>query len=288
MDKASKEKTAFICHRGLYQFKRLPFGLMNGPAKFQHFTNRILAPYIGKFCCCYLDDIVFYSKTEDEHDGHLNEIFKTLQEHTLTLKSNCWVTLSMEMENAQTQTKIEALMNMVRPVNCRQMRSFLGLTGYYRTLVPNYAKIATPLNKLLKKRARFVWGDAQDEAWVRLRDELVSDRIMAYSQPDKPYKLFTDACDYAVGAILVQEGENGVERPITYVFKQLNGNQLWPVIEKEGFGVMYAIKKLHPYLYGAEFTKYTYQKPLKSLFVNGNRNLKVQRWSIALAEMELK
>ena len=182
--------------------------------------------------------------------------------------------------------KIEALMNMARPVNCKQVRSFLGLTGYYRTLVPNYAKIAATLNKLLKKHARFVWGDAQDEAWVRLRDELVSDRIMAYPQPDKPYKLFTDACDYAVGAILVQEDENGVDRTITYVSKQLNGNQLsWPVIEKEGFGVMHAIKKLHPYLYGAEFTIYTDHKPLKSLFVNENRNLKVQRWSIALTEI---
>ena len=114
----------------------------------------------------------------------------------------------------------------------------------------------------------------------------MSDQIMAYPQPDKPYKLFTDACDYAVGEILVQEDENGVERPITYVSKQLNGNQLsWPAIEKEGFGVMYAIKKLYPYLYGAEFTIYTDHKPLKSLFVNENRNLKVQRWSIALAEM---
>ena len=94
MDEASKEKTAFICHRGLYQFKCLPFGLMNGPAKFQRFMNKILVPYIGKFCCCYLEDIVVYSKTEDEHHGHLNEIFKTLREHTLTLKpSKCHLKL---------------------------------------------------------------------------------------------------------------------------------------------------------------------------------------------------
>ena len=112
---------------------------------------------------------------------------------------------------------------------------------------------------------------------------------MAYPQPNKPYKLYTDACDYAVGAVLVQDDENGVERPIHYVSKQLHGAQLsWPVIEKEGFGVMFAIKKLSPYLYGSEFTIYTDHKPLKSLFVNQNRNVKVQRWSIALAEMGAK
>ena len=112
---------------------------------------------------------------------------------------------------------------------------------------------------------------------------------MAYPQPDKPYKLYTDACEYAVGAILVQDDEQGIERPIQYVSKQLQGSQLsWPVIEKEGFGVMFVIKKLAPYLHGAEFTIYTDHKPLKSLFVNENRNLKVQRWSIALAEMGAK
>ena len=299
MAEGSKEKSVFICHRGLYQFKRLPFGLTNGPAKFQRFMNKILAPYMGVFCCCYLDDIVVFSKTEDEHDLHLRKIFEVLREHNLKLKpSKCHLKLReikllgyiiSDKGKRSDPEKIEALANMAQPCTTRQVRSFLGLSGYYRSLVPNYAKIAAPLTKLLKKHVRFKWGKDQELAWQTLRDELISDRVMAYPQPDKPYKLYTDACEYAVGAILVQDDEQGIDRPIQYVSKQLQGSQLsWPVIEKEGFGVMFAIKKLAPYLHGAEFTIYTDHKPLKSLFVNKKRNLKVQRWSIALAEMGAK
>ena len=296
MAESSKDKTAFICHRGLYQFKRMPFGLRNAPAVFQRFMNKVLAPFLGRFCCVYLDDIVVFSKTQEEHEGHLQQIFTVLQEHNLKLKpGKCHLQLtrikllgyiiSKDGKRSDPE-KVEALSQMAWPTTVKQVRSFLGLSGYYRSLIPNYAKIAGPLNKLLRKHVRFDWGPEQEKAWTGLRDELISDRIMAYPQPDKPYKLYCDACDYAVGAILVQDDENGIERPIQYISKQLHGNQLsWPVIEKEGFGVMFAIKKLQPYLHGAEFTIFTDHKPLKSLLVNQNRNLKVQRWSIALAEM---
>ena len=296
LKESCREKTAFICHRGLYQFKRLPFGLMNAPAIFQRFMNKLLAPFLGKFCCVYLDDIVIFSKNAEEHEDHLRKVFTKLQEHNLKLKpSKCHLELpeikllgyviSKDGKKSDPD-KIEALTKMARPDTVKQVRSFLGLTGFYRSLIPNYAKIAAPLTQLLRKHAHYHWGHEQEHAWCKLRDELVSDRVMAYPQPDKPYKLYTDACDYAVGAVLVQDDENGIEHPIHYVSKQLHGTQLsWPVIEKEGFGVMFAIKKLEPYLHGSQFTIFTDHKPLKSLFVNQNRNLKVQRWSIALAEM---
>ena len=106
---------------------------------------------------------------------------------------------------------------MAHPHTVKQVWSFLGLRGFYRFLIPNYAKIAAPLTQLLCKHAHYHWGQGQEQAWCKLRDELVSGRVMVYLQPDKPYKLYTDVCDYAVGAVLVQDDENGIERPIHYV-----------------------------------------------------------------------
>ena len=128
-----REKTAFICHRGLYQFKRLPFGLINAPAIFQRFMNKILAPYIGKFCCVYLDDIVIFSKTAEEHEGHLGKIFMVLQEHNLKLKpSKCHLQLPEikllgyvinKHGKKSDPDKIKELTEMARPQTVKQVRS---------------------------------------------------------------------------------------------------------------------------------------------------------------------
>ena len=179
-----------------YQSKRMPFGLMNAPAKFQRFMNKILAQFIGKFCFVYSDNIVVFSRTQAEHEEHLRKVFTVLQEHNLKLKASkshlqlpeikLLVYLINKDGKRSDPEKIEALMNMAQPSTVNQVRSFLGLTGYYRTLIPNYAKIAAPLTQLLLKTCPFSWGNEQEEAWTRLRDELVSDRIMAYPDPSRP------------------------------------------------------------------------------------------------------
>ena len=111
------------------------------------------------------------------------------------------------------------------------------------------------------------------------------DQVMAYPQLDKPYKLYTDACDYAIGGILCQEDDHGIERPIQYISKQLSGAALrWATIEKEAYAVVYALDKLRPYLYASEFTIFTDHKPLKSLFLSEIKNTKIQRWAVLIAE----
>ena len=291
----SVEKTAFVCHRGLFNFRRMPFGCTNAPAVFQRLMNSVLADYIGKSVMVYLDDIVVFSRTREEHDQHLVEVFTALQAHQLTIKlSKCnfgqkEVKLLGFIVSGQgirsDPEKVSAIQDMAPPEDARAVRAFLGVTGYYRQCIPDYARIAHPLVKLTKKYAPFRWGDAEHQAWERLRDVLVSDNVMAYPQLDKPYKLYTDACDYAVGAILCQEDENGVERPVQYISKQLSGSALnWATIEKEAFAVVHALNKLRPYLYGAKFTIYTDHKPLKSLFLSEVKNTKIQRWAVLLAE----
>ena len=295
VDEDSMEKTAFICHRGLFQFRRMPFGLSNAPSVFQRLMNRVLAPYIGRFVMVYLDDIVIFSRSAMDHDEHVRLVLEALRTYGLKAKpSKCSFNIGelkllghvVSAEGTTTDPeKVKAIQDMAPPTDVRGVRAFLGMTGYYRQYMPEYARIARPLTELTKKHARFHWGEEQDSAWRQLRDNLISTNVMAYPCLDRPYKLYTDACDYAVGAILVQEDDAGVERPVQYVSKQLTGAQLrWATIEKEAFAVIHALKKLRPYLYDATFTIYTDHKPLKALFVSEIKNTRIQRWAVLIAE----
>ena len=295
MDPHSKEQTAFVCHRGLFQFCRMPFGLCNAPDVFQRLMNKVLAPYIGRSTMVYLDDIVIYSHTEEEHDQHLREVFEALRAYGLKVKpSKCQFRipelklLGHIVTPAGIRTdpdKVSAIRDMAPPHDVKGVRSFLGMTGYYRQYIPDYARVAQPLVQLTKKHSHFTWTADQQHAWESLRDLLVSTQVMAYPQVGRPYKLYTDACDYAVGAILVQEDEHGVERPIQYISKQLSGAQLkWATIEKEAFAVVHALTKLRPYLYDASFTIHTDHKPLKALFVSEIKNTKIQCWAVLITE----
>ena len=181
--------------------------------------------------------------------------------------------------------KTEAISKLNHPTNVRGVRSFLGMASYYRQCINNFAKLAAPLVQLTRKHVRFHWGEEQQHAFDTLKQSLTSSTVMAHPKLNEPYKLYTDACDYAVGAILVQTDEHGIERPIQYISKKLAGSQLhWPVIEKEAYAVIHALTKLRTYLLGSVFTIYTDHKPLKSLFLKEVKNTKLQRWACLIAE----
>ena len=159
------------------------------------------------------------------------------------------------------------------------------MTGYYRQCIPGYASLAQPLTELTKKRRHFHWNSQCQAAFDGLKKALVSDTIVRYPRIDLPYKLYTDASDLCVGAILCQTHEDGVEYVVQYVSHQLSTTQRrWATIEKEAYAVVYALQKLRPYLYGAEFVVYTDHKPLLCLFSKSMANTKIQRWAILLAE----
>lgn len=293
------EKTAFVCHVGQFEFLRLPFGLCNAPSAFQRLMNKVLAGLLGKTCMVYLDDIVVFSKDPVEHGRHLAEVFDRLRKAGLTLKrSKCSfgrkeVELLGYLVSGEgirpDPEKVKAILNLAPATEKTEVRSFLGMTGYYRQCIEDYAKIAEPLIRLTRDKEPFYWGEDQEYAFNKLKQMLTNEPVMAYPRVDRPYKLYTDACTYAVGAILVQEDDQGVERVIQYVSHQLAGSQLeWPTIEKEAYAVVYAIGKLRPYLYGAEFTVHTDHKPLLSLFTKQMKNTKIQRWAVLLAEYGAK
>lgn len=289
----SVHKTAFVCHKGLYEFLRLPFGLTNAPGQFQRIMNRVLASYIGKTCLVYLDDIIVFSRTKEEHQRALIDILDCIHRAGLTLKLKKCHFGQEEVELlgyvvsgkgiSPQQTKLEAIKQLPPPKDVKEVRRFLGMAGYYRQCIPNFADISEPLVRLTRKGELFLFGEDEERSFNALKEALCSDLVMAYPDPEKPYKLHTDASQHAVGAILLQD-HNGVERPIHYVSKQLTtGQRKWSSIEREAFAIYYATQRLKPYLHGAKFTIYTDHKPLLSLFKR-DINARIQKWSMTLSE----
>ena len=295
LDEESIPKTAFCTHWGNFEYTRMPFGLRNAPAIFQRTMNSVLHGLIGQICFVYLDDIVVFSKSTGQHAQHLEMVFDRLNQADLMIKKKkcefgktsldlLGYTLRPEGISPQ-ESKLSAIRDLSSPTNKTEVRSFLGMVGYYRQCIPQYAELSRSMQNLTGRKAEFKWTPECEQSFQELKNILTSNLIMAYPQPGKPYKLYTDACNYAVGAILVQEDENGVERPVHYLSKQLTSvQQRWATIEKEAYGIVYALQKLRPYLWGAEFTIFTDHKPLKSLFLQEVKNTKIQRWAVLIAE----
>jgi hypothetical protein len=248
------EKTAFVCHRGLFEFTRLPFGLVNAPGQFQRLMSSILSEHLGRTCLVYIDDIVVFSKDKDAHRADVQKILDTIHDAGLTLKlKKCFFckeqvellgyTVSASGISPQ-EDKVAVIRDMSPPEDLKAVQRFLGMTGYYRQTIPGYASLAEPLVRLTKKGEPWCWKEEQDTAFRQLREELTSDRVMAFPHTELPYKLYTDASNYAVGAILAQD-QDGIERPIHYVSKQLTeGQKKWSAIEREAYAIIYALQKL--------------------------------------------
>ena len=195
------EKTAFICHRGLFEFVRMPFGLANGPSHFQRVMDFAFRDLLGVCVMIYIDDIVIYSKNLEEHISHLEAVFSKLAEYGLQVKpEKCKFALSeikllgfvLHKKGIRANPeKTAAISNMPPLKTVKPVRSFLGMVGYYRQCIPSYAKMAQPLTELTKKRQRFCWSEQCQTAFDSLKTALVSASIVRYPHIDLPYKLYT-------------------------------------------------------------------------------------------------
>ena len=299
IDPRDQEKTAFISHKGLFEFTRLSMGLSNSSAAFQRAMEVVLKGLIGDIAMLYIDDIVIYSRSEADHINHLRLIFQRLNHYNLRLNpAKCVFGLTevkllgyivSEQGLRADPDKVSAIARMAAPDNLAQVRTLLGMTGYYRSCIQDYAKIAAPLVALTKKNTRFQWAEAQQQAFDALKQALISEQVMAHPKTDQPYLLYTDACDYAIGAILCQLDDQGVERPVVYLSKQLSDTQKrWSCVEKEAFAVITSLKQFRPYLVGAQFRCFSDHKPLMSLFTKDMNNTKIQRWAALMAEYNCK
>lgn len=266
-------KTAFICEFGHFEFVRMPFGLCNAPASFQKLMDKVLAPYLRKFVLVYLDDIVIFSKTFQEHLEHIQSIFEILRKSGLKIKTKKCEFAKKELVYLghiisingirPNPKKTECVANFPTPNNSDQVRTFLGLSGYYRKFIKNYADIAKPLTELTKLDATWKWTEKEIRAFNHLKHLLTTNPILGYPDPYIDYVLQTDASEYAIGAVLAQI-QDGNEVVIAYMSKILQKNELkWAVIEKELYAIVYALKYFRTYIYGRKVTVFTDHKPLQ-------------------------
>ena len=292
MDDKDKEKTAFACHKGLFEFNVMPFGLSNAPAVFQELMSVVLQGY-DDFATAYLDDILIFSSTLEDHLKHLSLIFERLRLHNLKLKLKKCGFLKLETNYLgfvisdegikPDEKKVTAIRSLPVPTCVKEVRSFIGMCSYYRRFIPNFSQIAEPIIALTRKYAHFKWSDTHQKAFEFLKDSLTAVPLLVYPDANEPYILYTDASDLCIGACLTQECE-GDEKPIYYLSHKLSKSQCkWAVVEKEAFAIHYALQKLDYYLHNAQFVIRTDHKPLKYLLESPMQNKKIQLWALSMS-----
>src|ERR1043165_5449033 len=296
MEEKDKKKTAFTCWLGLYQFEVMPFGLMNAPPTFQRMMNKLFREWLYEFVMVYIDDIIIYSKTFEEHMVHVEKVLQKLKEANLMLKlKKCkWCEQNIEFLGhivgrdglKPDPAKIEKIKNIREPRDITGIRSFLGLCSYYRKFIKGFSKIAKPLNELLKKENRdFKWTEKQQKAFDMLKEKLMNHPVLEYPNYEKEFILITDASGNGLGAVLTQLDENKRERVIAYASKSLlPAEKNYTITELECLAIVWGIKHFHKYLVGKKFTIWIDHSALKYLKTAKIPEGKRMRWLLRLQQ----
>lgn len=290
------DKTAFSVPSGHYEYCRMPFGLRNAPSTFQRLMNIVLTGLQGLHCYTYMDDIIIHSSQLDQHVESLELVFKRLREHNLKLQPDKSEFLRREVQYLghiisdagvkPDPSKIACVSKFPVPKSPKDIKSFLGLVGYYRRFIENFSHISKPLTSLLKKDVLFTWTPEQQKAFDLLKTKITTAPILQFPDFSKPFVLTTDASNYAISAILSQ-GEVGKDLPISFASRTLNkaeGN--YSTTEKECLAIIFGTKTFRPYLFGHKFSILSDHKPLQWLFNCKDPGSKLVRWRLKLEEFD--
>jgi hypothetical protein len=277
-------KTAFSTRYGLYEFLVVSFGLTNAHAYFMYLMNSVFMSELDKFVVVFIDDILIYSKSEAEHAKHLCIVLQRLRDHKLYAKfSKCEFWLDSVKFLGHTifkdgisvdPSKVQEFMDWKPPKSVHQIRSFLGLAGYYRQFIPDFSRIAKPMTELLKKGVKFVWSDECDKAFRTLREHLTSAPVLTQPDMSKPFEVFCDASGTGPGCVLMQEN-----RVIVYASRALRPHEKnYPTHDLELAAVVHALKLWRHYLMSNRCNIYTDHKSLKYIFTQSALNMRQRRW----------
>jgi hypothetical protein len=277
-------KTAFRTRYGHYEFLVMPFGLTNAPAAFMDLMNRVFHSYLDKFVVVFIDDILVYSSTPEEHEEHLRMVLQVLKEKELYAKlSKCefWLTevvflghvISAEGVKVDPK-KIEAILQWEPPRNVTEVRGFLGLAGYYRRFIKDFSLIALPMTRLLRKETPYVWDEDCQGSFDELKRCLTSAPVLTLPKTGEEYTVYSDASHQGLGCVLMQGG-----RVIAYASRQLKKHEMnYPTHDLELAAVVFALKIWRHYLYGEVCRIFTDHKSLKYLLTQKELNLRQRRW----------
>ena len=292
MAEDSREMTAFSTPFGLYQFRVMPFGLSGAPATFQRLMDQVVRG-LEEFSAAYIDDLVIHSRTWEEHLRHIQAVLQRLQEAGLTAKppkcqfgmQQC-VYLGHVVGNGGVRpekSKLLAVESFPVPKTKKEVRTFLGLTGYYRRFIENYASVAAPLTDLTKTApTRVVWTSGCEEAFGALRQALCQTPVLRSPDFNKPFVLQTDASERGVGAVLSQSID-GEEHPVAFFSRKLlPREEKYSTVEKECLAIKLACQSFRVYLLGGHFTVQTDHRALEWLDRLKENNSRLTRWSLAL------
>ena len=291
---ADREKTAFVTPDGLYQFRRLSFGLTNAPACFMHAMHLILKGLCWSDCLVYLDDVIIYGRTLEEHRERLSRVLSQLAKSGLKINHKKCNLLADQVtvlghvvsrEGISTDTKkVEVVKEWPIPSNATQLRAFLGTAGYYRHFVPNYAEITSPLYRAIQKGETLTWTAACQEAFSTIKRHLSNAPILAFPCMEVPFILDADASDRGLGAILSQV-QDGRERVVAYAARALSkAERNYSTTRKELLALVWGCEHFESYLCGKRFLARTDHSALLWLRNFKNPRGQVARWLERLSD----
>ncbi|GJU61385.1 reverse transcriptase domain-containing protein [Tanacetum coccineum] len=277
-------KTAFQKRYGHFEFTAMSFGLTNAPVVFIDLMNRVCKPYLDKFVIVFIDDILIYSKTKEEHKVHLKLVLELLRKEKLYANfSKCefWLQEVHFLRHVVNQSgihvdpsKIEAMKNWKAPTMPSKVRSFMGLAGYYRRFIANFSKIAKPFTSLTQKNQKYEWGEKEKEAFQTLKNNLCDAPILSLPDEIEDFVVYCDALNQGLGCVLMQRG-----KVIAYASRQLKIHEKnYTTHDLELGAVVFALNTWRHYLYGMKSVIYMYHKSLQHIFDQKELNMHQRRW----------
>jgi hypothetical protein len=286
-------KTAFITQYGLYEYTVMSFGLTNAPAYFMYLMNKVFMEYLDKFVVVFIDDILIFSKNEEEHDKHLCMVLQKLRENQLyakLIKCEFWLKevsflghIISEARISIDPSKVRDVLSWNTPQNVLDIRSFLGLTGYYRRFIEGFSKISKPMTKLLAKGMTFEWTPRREASFQELKKRPTTAPVLIMPDMEKSFSIYCDASGQGLGCVLMQDGH-----VVAYALIQLiKHEEKYPTHDLELAAVVHALKIRRHYIIGKRCEVYSNHKSLKYIFIQQDLNLRQRRWLELIKDYDL-
>jgi hypothetical protein len=299
--KGDEWKTAFRTRYGLFEYLVMPFGLTNGPASFQHYINDALRDYLDIFCTAYLDDILIYSDSLDDHKEHVRKVLQRLREFGLQADiAKCefhvqevkYLGLIVGTSGIRMDpSKVAAVVDWPKPLSVKDVQSFLGFANFYRRFIKNFAKKALPLTKLTKKDTPFVWDEACTQAFESLKKAFTSAPVLQHFDPDKPSTVECDSSDYVNAGCLSQPDDNGILHPVAFFSRRLTPTECnYDIYDKELMAIVRAFEEWRAELEGTGLPVEVLSdhKNLQYFMTTKRLSRRQARWSEFLSRFNFK